>query len=84
MTFALKIEVTAEDIAQGQRYHSDSCPIALAAKRAGVESPRVNQGGEMCDGGILKWESKIAGRWAIRFDQGREVRPRAFRFKALQ
>lgn len=29
----IRVEVTAEDIANGRRYHASACPVALACKR---------------------------------------------------
>lgn len=37
----LRIEVTADDIAKGKRNAICLCPVALAAKRAGLRSPRA-------------------------------------------
>ena len=38
----MKISVTAEHIAKGERDSCTACPVALALIDAGVESPEVN------------------------------------------
>jgi hypothetical protein len=85
------LDVTAADIrnadrcyrANGGRSQADSCPIAWAARRAGLVAPRFR-------GGVLQ---AIGGRWyavglnaaafASRFDNGRLVEPASFRFRRV-
>lgn len=38
----MRITVTQQDIEQGKRRDEQSCPVALACKRAGLSEPRVD------------------------------------------
>lgn len=72
----MKIEVTQEDISNGIPDDCDYCPIALAAKRAGMESvlvynSRIIARDEEVDAPL----SIRARRFVRRFDAGLRVKP---------
>jgi hypothetical protein len=78
----IRVEVTAGDIAAGVPASCSSCPIALAAARAGLDRPdyyaeRFIFFGE--PGERLKVEVPEAARlFAVRFDQRAPVQPFSF------
>ncbi len=75
-----RIEVTAEDIENGDRSACETCPIARAAARAGLEM--VNVGRHTISWGP-SWRNRralppAACSFAIAFDLGEPVQPFAF------
>ncbi len=77
----MRIEVTAEDIAAGERGKCLLCPIALAARRAGLETARVDldtQHGESIADliGVLLPDECL--KFIIDFDNGKPVAPFVF------
>ncbi len=81
-----RIEVTAEDIANGERRNPDSCAVTLAMRRAGFKCQSV--GGVFSPRGPTAWllghaSRKIylpvaVGVFAQQFDAGQDVEPFAF------
>lgn len=89
----LTVEVTEEDIKNGDRWRAQSCPLALALYR---QYPRDNNGARWLVGilDVLAWDreafnrgqsssrlvlSKAATRFIKRFDNGKPVKPATFR-----
>lgn len=79
----MKVEVTAEDIAMGQRYSAEKCPVALAIERAtgrraiaGLTTIHWYPPGEswMCRQGL----PREVARFIRAFDHGRPVSPFSF------
>ena len=77
---SLTITVTADDIANGKPGQGTSCPVALAAYRAGVPEALVGPR-------VIRYKGRFVPlpRSAIRFvrsfDRGRPVKPFRFRLK---
>lgn len=75
------VDVRQCDIYNGAQYWCDSCPVALALARAGVERPRVQC---LTIFGIedeVGWQyhmPRSVRRFVARFDSGKPVKP--FRF----
>ncbi len=78
----MRIDVTSEDIQQGQRQNPKGCPVGRALSRAGI--PTCGVTGPAV---ILKDDRNIATalllpevvqNWISDFDQGRSVEPIAF------
>jgi hypothetical protein len=89
-TKILEIQVTANDIKRGEQDDSESCPIALAIKRATHCSEvevsthpadiTFTKGGDFW--GAMPGYRKEAALFARRFDRDKElVKPRKFRIK---
>lgn len=88
MSVPTKIEVTAEDIANGKRGVGWECPIAIAANRAfGMD--------EGCSFSDDEWEWKLkryeqrfkvvgGGLFACQFDRGEPVEPQEFDLVRLE
>lgn len=79
----MRIEVTAEDIANGTPYDKCSCPVALACLRAGLLGVIVVPAGAIhwLDGegrSFAKPTPDDARSFAIRFDRRQAVEPFAF------
>jgi hypothetical protein len=83
---ALRLMITAEDIACGVRESYESCPVALALKRqtgatwARVEPERAHASYGLDMGGGCGWiaEMRLPPRmveWVDDFDDGRDVKP---------
>ena len=83
----MKIQVTAEDIANGEREKAKCCPIALACLRAELVEPDVC--GEYSDGIQVKDDGEEEGYWRYKlppealtfveqFDKGETVSPFEF------
>ncbi len=83
------IEVTQEDIDNGNRGACCTCPIALASKRtaeAVAGFPLSVQAGSGCVrfyrvGSVLRSTPTIAGDFMYAFDHGRKVRPFSFELR---
>jgi len=86
----LRVEVTAEDIAKGQREEVCLCPIALALSRCGVRGPAV-AGAVGWTPGDNRWSVTFVedyenetilpeecGTFASAFDKGEPVEPFTF------
>ncbi len=78
----MRINVTAEDIANGARGDCYACPIALAARRAGLEDPDVQDFLMYVSNDLGDVESTDlpaeAGVFMDRFDDGLPVQPFSF------
>lgn len=78
----LRVEVTAEDIANGKREDSESCPIALALLRCdGVFGAEVNEDITTVtpdDDRLSGSPPKEASDFIDNFDAGNDVEPFAF------
>ena len=85
----MRIEVTAEDIAKGERLRACRCPVALALSRAGFEEPEVypsygpddyspGGAGEIIAGGDRFALPLTVDRFVAAFDEGKPVEPFAF------
>jgi hypothetical protein len=73
----LRVEVTAEDIAAGNSGDCESCPIALACCRAGLNGVLVSDDGIAWNGGFV--DLPAGGLEFISdFDRGRVVLPFTF------
>lgn len=72
----MRIEVTAEDIAQGSVRNPFQCPVALALKRA-INNPNVSVGVYSAYTANDKPERLPVAvtRWITDFDSGRGVQP---------
>jgi hypothetical protein len=95
----LKVEVTSEDIAQGERGSLYHCPLALALGRV-TGAPRVRvrrivahlptaedwpSDPLLVSRHVDTWYlSRAAQRFTLNFDAGREVRPATFRLRSAQ
>lgn len=82
----VRIEVTAEDIANGERKNACRCPVALAATRAGMRLVHVDLDsiGEKFVGGVWGRSSYLpveACEFVDRFDRGLAVEPFIFEIK---
>jgi hypothetical protein len=75
----MRIEVTAEDIADGLRNSAYECPIALACKRVGVPVPFVETD-QVSNGvqGVPAPLPREARDFIDRYDDGEDVEPFAF------
>jgi len=71
------IEVTAEDIAQGEAFDCGNCPIARAAKRALKKICVVNLSTAYWSTGSAPLTKK-ARAFVKNFDSGRPVQPFTF------
>lgn len=72
----MKIQVTQEDIDNGESGNGYLCPIAIALKRAGFKSPAV---WDFIDDGDYQIKTpKKAFKWLLDFDTGIEVTPFEF------
>lgn len=76
----MKVTVTKKDICNGKKYHSSSCPIARAVRRAsgqrilsiGTDCFRVGSSGKDNPLPI------VARRFIGKFDGGKRVKPFSF------
>jgi hypothetical protein len=72
----IRVNVTAQDISQGERNHPDRCPIALALARVvgpgwEVQEDRLHRNGTLVD-----WMLPVdAQRWIECYDKGGSVSP---------
>ena len=87
----LKLEVTERDIRLGKPESCSKCPMARAAKRAGLTGVRVDMATRFGPGGELiyfgqvfgffrggtghYYGSKRVGEFIVRFDNGKKVKP---------
>lgn len=85
MKTSVKIKVTETDIAKGRKKQCKRCPIALAARRAGVIRPEVDpwtMSARSKRGHDAGWFfcslPKKARHFVERFDDGLEVKPISF------
>lgn len=76
-----KIEVTQDDINNGDRDDTQSCPIALALLKAGFTEPRVD-GCDICytEGDKVKsvMSPSVVRDFVKSFDRGLPVKPFSF------
>lgn len=81
------LEVTAEDIANGNRQCGDCCPIALAANRAfGVTNAAIfddRDGNWQLRIYEMRWYVRGGADFAINFDGERTVHPDVFELERL-
>ena len=83
------IDVTAQDIRDGLQNACKECPIALAAKRAGIDDPSVGANLDGWTGTVEDRAGKTAPlpaaalRFISRFDAGQPVEPLSFTVKFL-
>lgn len=86
----LRVEVTAEDIAQGVRNQAFECPVACALTRSGLDHPsawpsRVYYGPFDAPNGRLTAKlPEEAAAFIAAFDDGRPVEPFAFEIEVTQ
>ena len=75
----LILDVTQEDIDDGEHGQSEWCALALALRRT-LDEPHiaVGYGDVEVDGGVVGKLSKSAVRWQWRYDFGGNVTPRRF------
>lgn len=79
----MRVEVTAEDIANGKQNHCERCPIALALSRAGAVAPSVfpvNAYWAQTQGGYRSRHRLpgVARTFIAAFDEAGHVEPFAF------
>lgn len=74
----MKIQVTAEDIANGRRSDCHNCPVSLAWNRVMGGDYKVGLGVIVQNSCILFWLPKIAQKFIFDFDAGRPVEPFEF------
>jgi hypothetical protein len=78
----LKIQVTGEDIANGKPDDCESCPIALAMKRAIPDLDWIEVDGDAqwgtTDGGFGTRFPEVAKNFIRAFDSGDPVKPFEF------
>lgn len=81
----VRIEVTAKDIIYGDRWSPSTCPIARAARRAGVRGARVGSVALEAENHLLLRDASLvaslpdpARAFVKRFDEGMTVEPFAF------
>ena len=79
----VKVRVTWEDIARGERRECATCPVALAATRAFGEDVTVgNRMFRLRSIQYIDMPARVRA-WIHEFDQGRPVRPIRFRVEAV-
>lgn len=78
----LKLKVTNRDIKEGNAGTTDSCPVALAALRAGFEEPSVSDNKielKTPAGSTLRIRTpRSVAKFIERFDEDKSVRPGTF------
>lgn len=82
MAKTIRVEVTAEDIEEGEPQESAACPIALACKRAGLVMPTFwPSDSKLCFGGGERqfvYLPEMCGAFARAFDSFARVEPFSF------
>lgn len=75
---AVKVDVTAEDIAEGVRHSSTSCPLARAIRRCNPGVPVAVFNFAARIGGKLVELPQMLVTFRCRFDHGESVEPVSF------
>ena len=73
----IRVEVTEEDIAKGEKKDHCYCPLALAFKRAGLKDPIVENYTAEHAGGLIELPLEACD-FVHDFDLGRPVEPFTF------
>lgn len=78
----IRIDVTDEDIRLGKRFSETSCPIARAARRAGIKDPLVVMG--IYSDGKHYCLPLAAQDFVHDFDHGNPVDPFSFEIELVR
>lgn len=78
---SVHIHVNDHHIFMGENYSCTACPIAMAARDAGIDVSSVTQLGIRSWSGLRYWLPESAREFMERFDSGKDVGP--FRFRAV-